>query len=132
MTAKAETVYAQRVNKHLPPEVYREKMNNPYRGGTPDFYYEFQRSLWCEYKFIEVPKREDTIIRPNLSALQLDWLKRCHANGHKPVVVIGSRAGGVALWSPNAWTHGLGAGAFVDQAGTAEEIATIIYQAVLK
>lgn len=132
MTAKAETTYAQRVNKHLPPEVYREKMNNPYRGGTPDFYYEFDRPLWVEFKYIEVPKREDTIIRPNLSPLQLDWLERCHGNGHRPLVVVGSRAGGVALRSPGVWRHGLGAGAFVAEAGTAEEIASIIYQAVLK
>jgi hypothetical protein len=105
-------------------------MNNPYRGGTPDYFYELHRQLWVEYKFIEVPKRAGTIIHPNLSALQLTWLKRNHANGHGPLVVVGSRQGGIVLRDPRNWTDGFSAGAFVRSVLTKQVIASQILKAV--
>ena len=126
MSAKAENTYIAGVHKHMPADVYKEKMSNPYRGGTPDFFYEARHQAWCEYKFIEVPKRADTVIKPNLSALQLDWLQRCHTNGHRCFVVVGSRAGGVMLRTVGTWKHGLSAGEFMESIKTKKEIADLI------
>ncbi|RYG07090.1 MAG: hypothetical protein EON92_19000, partial [Burkholderiales bacterium] len=90
MSGKAENTFIGSVGKYLPDTVYAEKMHNPYRGGTPDMYYEgLTQSLWAEYKFVVLPKRADTYIVPELSALQLDWLERCRKNGHAPVVIVG-------------------------------------------
>lgn len=126
MSAKAETVYAQGVNKQIPTHIYREKMANPYRGGTPDFFYEARKQAWVEYKFVELPKREETLIKPNLSALQLAWLQRCYDNGHTAAVVIGSRAGGIMLRAPGNWLHGVSAGHFIENIKTKKEMAQLI------
>lgn len=126
MTAKQETTFIQGVHKVLPSSIYREKMNNPYRGGTPDVYYEARHILWAEYKFIEVPKREDTLIKPNLSDLQTEWLGRCHINSHRCIVIVGCRAGGVVLHTPGVWEHGIFAGAFVESMLTKKQIADLI------
>lgn len=82
---------------------YFEKTNNPYRGGTPDCYYEDTGMLWIEYKFIVVPKREDTPVLANLSELQKSWLRRCHDKTGRARVVIGCKAGGALLQSPGEW-----------------------------
>lgn len=126
MSSKQETTYIAGVHKELPKHIYREKMSNPYRGGTPDCYYEARKQLWVEYKFIEVPKRADTVIKPELSALQADWLQRAYANGHPVRVIVGSRAGGVILDTPGVWSHGLAAGEFMERVQTKKEIANLI------
>ena len=53
MSVKPETQFANSVNGKLPLRgvLHREKMNNPYRGGTADWWYSGRRAdLWCEYK----------------------------------------------------------------------------------
>jgi hypothetical protein len=53
VSSKPETTFIQSIHRHLPKEVYREKMANPYRGGTPDVWYSgYKSDLWVEYKFI--------------------------------------------------------------------------------
>jgi hypothetical protein len=126
MSAKQENTFIAGVHKHLPNGVYKEKMSNPYRGGTPDVYYEARFTLWVEYKFIEVPKRADTLITPALTPLQKDWLQRCYDNGHNCRVIVGSRAGGVVLGTPGTWLHGITAGEFVESIKTKKEIADIL------
>lgn len=112
MTSKAETTFANGVHKLLPPAVYAEKMHNPFRGGTPDFYIEGPAStVWIEYKFIALPKRDSTLIVPNLSALQQDWLQRNYDNGYAPRVIVGCRVGrqacGAIFNHPTTWTKGV-------------------------
>lgn len=104
MAAKPETTFYTSVHKHLPPEVHREKMSNPYRGGTADTWYSGTKAdLWIEWKFIVLPKRDDTMIdlcggnKPSLSGLQQDWLKNRHAEGRDVWVVVGSKEGSVIL-----------------------------------
>lgn len=60
-------------------------------GGPPDAYYCGKKNdLWVEYKFIELPKRVTTQIYPNLSELQIEWLRTLD-NCKRPVwVVVGS------------------------------------------
>jgi len=102
MAVKPENAYIARVKRVLHAGVYAEKTNNPYRGGTPDMYYEGDRAaLWVEYKWY--PKTPDTInlcdtkSKPCLSYLQQQWLRRSHANGRRVAVVVGTPDGGIIL-----------------------------------
>jgi hypothetical protein len=93
------------VHKHLPKEIYREKMHNPYRGGTPDVWYSGPKTdMWIEYKWQKVPK--SGVLVPELSALQSDWLIRRTAEGRKCYVIVGTPDGAHVLTRPLAWTKG--------------------------
>jgi hypothetical protein len=95
--AGKEASYIRAVNKHLPPEVYTEGTANPYRGGTPDRYFEGSRGhLWAEYKFItRIPKLVDPL--KLLSPLQAMWLERAYKNNQPVAVIVGCPEGGVIL-----------------------------------
>lgn len=104
MGAKPETTFYTSIHRHLPPpsKLHREKMANPYRGGTADHWYSGPKAdLWIEWKFIVVPKRGRTIIdlcggkQPIISALQQDWLASRYREGRHVWVVVGSTLGGV-------------------------------------
>ena len=100
MSTKPETTFYTSVHKHLPPpsELYREKMSNPYRAGGADFWYSGnKRDLWVEWKFVVLPKRDDTPIRIDLSPLQREWLRRRHEEGRNVAVIVGCKEGGVAF-----------------------------------
>ena len=65
MAAKPETTFYTSVHRHLPSTdlLHREKMSNPYRGGTFDHWYSGKKAdLWIEWKFVVLPKRDDTMI----------------------------------------------------------------------
>lgn len=75
------------------------KNHNQFNGGIADVWYSGNAAdLWVEYKFITVPTRDKTIIVPELSALQREWLTSRHAEGRNVGVIIGSKEGGV--WFP--------------------------------
>ena len=102
MSVKPETQFANGVNGKLPPlkVLHREKMNNPYRGGTADWWYSGRRAdLWCEFKFLpRIPQRG--IIdskRLGFSALQLEWLRGRYEEGRNVCAIIGCPSGGVIL-----------------------------------
>jgi hypothetical protein len=104
--SKPETSFIAGVSKYL--TCYAEKMHNPYRGGTPDVWYSGRkRDLWVEYKFVVLPARDDTKVVPNLSALQLHWLKTRRVEGRNVLVIVGCRDGGVVLDDPPSWEFGL-------------------------
>lgn len=93
------------VHKYLPDEdlFHREKMANPWRGGTADCWYSGVIDLWVEWKFIELPNRPETIIDltagkdPPLSHLQQQWITRRQAEGRNVWVIVGCKQGGVVL-----------------------------------
>lgn len=130
MTAKRENTYIGNIHRHLPGGVYAEKTNNPYRGGTPDCYYESRFMAWVEYKFNELPKRGTTLMTPNLTPLQADWLRRAHDNGHRCGVIMGAQVGrhsvGVFIRTPGVWLHGISADEFVASAKSTKEMAEVI------
>jgi hypothetical protein len=104
--SKPENAFIASVHRYLPTSLYRMKNHNQYNGGIPDVWYSGSNAdLWVEYKFITLPKRDDTIIdltsgnNPTLSALQQEWLTSRHAEGRNVAVVVGSKLGGV--WLPN-------------------------------
>lgn len=65
------------MHKHLPKEVYRWKINDPYHGGVPDaFYSGLANSCFVEYKYKEsLPQKETSKIKLDLSQQQRNWLK---------------------------------------------------------
>jgi hypothetical protein len=94
MSRKPENVFISSVHNHLPPKLHREKMANPYRGGTPDVWYSGDKAdLWVEYKFVILPKRADTVIDVELSPLQWEWITRRHLEGRHVAVIVGCKEG---------------------------------------
>lgn len=96
MATKPETTFYTAVNKLIPPHLHKEKMTNPYRGGTADFWYSGNYGdLWVEYKWLA--KAPKTTITPGLSALQLKWLRERHEEGRNVAVIIGSPEGNMLM-----------------------------------
>lgn len=93
-TPKPETRFIGNIHK-LIPQVYAEKMNNPWRAGTPDVYYSGDvGDLWVEYKFIErIPRSKE--ILPELTPRQSRWLNNRYDEGRNVAVVLGTPLGGV-------------------------------------
>lgn len=129
MASKPETTFYESIHRHLPPELHREKMHNPFRGGTFDQWYSGKnKDLWVEYKFIVLPKRPATLVVCNLSKLQLDWGRKRLAEGRNVHVIMGSKEGGVILY-PTEWSDSLSAGDFARRTVSRQKIAEwIIHQ----
>ena len=124
--ATPENTFIGSVHRHLPKGVYSLKNHNQYNGGIPDVWYSGPAGdLWIEYKFIVPPKREDILITPNLSALQIEWLNCRSKEGRRVGVIIGSKDGGV--WLPNlAWVDPLKTVEFRRQTRSRSELAGVI------
>ena len=74
------------------------KNHNQYNAGIPDVWYSgLERDLWVEYKFIALPKRNDTIITIGLSALQVIWITKRREEGRNVGIIVGCAAGGVGF-----------------------------------
>lgn len=113
MSRKPENTFRASIHRHLPVEhPYHEKMNNPYRSGTPDDWYSgMEADLWVEYKFIVMPKRDTTEVLPELSDAQLDWLHKRHGEGRNVAVIVGCRDGGV-IYEDLSWVRPMTAAQF--------------------
>lgn len=113
MSQGPENTFIGSVHRHLPMDLYHMKNHNEYNGGIADVWYSGAKAdLWVEYKFITVPKRDNTLIdlvngkNPAISYLQQDWLGKRHDEGRQVGVIVGSKDGGV--WFPGvSWdrTH---------------------------
>lgn len=100
------------------------KNHNPYVGGVPDVWYSGMRAdLWVEYKFIVIPKRDRTMIEPDLTGLQKDWLMERDREGRSCKVIVGCKEGGV-IWKD--WTQPLSTKSFREQLITRKDIARYI------
>lgn len=96
MSRGPENTFIASVHRLLPKSIYALKNHNEYNGGIADVWYDGPKGdLWVEYKFITVPKRDDTLIKIDLSKLQLQWLKDRYNNGRNVAVVVGCKDGGV-------------------------------------
>ena len=103
--ATPENTFIASVHRHLPVELYRMKNHNQYNGGIADCWYSGPAGdLWVEYKFIVIPKRDDTVIKIELSELQKNWLTSRHAEGRTVAVIVGAKEGGAMFfgtdWAP--------------------------------
>lgn len=136
MPAKPETTFIRSVHNHLPgkQELHREKMNNPYSSGTADCWYSGTAAdLWIEYKYsLALPKRDDTLVVPGLSAQQQDWCARRFAEGRHVVVVLGTKLGAVVFHHPDEWTNGLTTAICRDRLVTRQAMAAQIAQHCLE
>ena len=101
MSSGPETRFIASIHRLLPPTLHREKMANPYRGGTADCWYSGYNDLWIEWKFIKVPARATTLIDLTLSPLQDDWLRSRWNEGRNVWVIVGSDEGGVIFRDGN-------------------------------
>lgn len=139
MARKPETTFYESVHRHLPPKkfLHREKMNNPYLGGTADFWFSgTKKDLWAEYKFLpRVPQRgsvwlcKPDVKNPDLSRLQQEWLRGRHMEGRNVCVIVGCPVGGVILRDLE-WEKEFSAKDFVARILTREEIAQWIKREV--
>jgi len=95
--SKPETRFYTAVHKLLPSSkvLHREKMHNPYRGGTADIWYSGTLAdLWVEYKWLSIlPKKALVNIEKELSPLQQQWLKGRHKEGRNVAVILGTPEG---------------------------------------
>ena len=102
---KKETTFSNRLHKTGLFQYHIEKTNNPFRRGTPDFYYEGpQGLLWAEHKWEDIPIQKyrppEKLDSSKSWPLQLAWLRRAHSN-HKPTaVIIGLPKGGYWIEYP--------------------------------
>ena len=131
MSRGPENTFIASVHKHLPEAVYHMKNHNEYIGGVADVWYDGpMNDLWVEYKFIAVPKRDDTVIDLDLSKLQQEWLRNRWNNGRNVAVVVGCKDGGV--WFENgAWEKTMTAEHFRLWTVPRKEIAQLITEWVL-
>ena len=148
MSSKPETVFVNSVHRHiLRSEIHMEGMANPYRGGTPDNYYDaaawrgleiyrpISTDLWVEYKF--KPKMglridlSNEASKPALSSLQKKWLRRRSENGQNAWVICGFPEGGVIMKSPEEWLRVWGKGELKAAMKSRKEIAQCITNFVL-
>ena len=107
--AKPETVFTNSVHAHLDrATLYWMKNHNEYVGGVFDCWYsgkgDSSTDLWIEYKFVVLPKRDATLVVPDLSAIQAEWGTDRANEGRNVAVIVGCKEGGVYLppgyWAP--------------------------------
>jgi hypothetical protein len=92
-----ENTFIASVHRLLPETLYRMKNHNEYNGGIPDCWYSGRYDLWVEYKFITIPKRDTTLVVPELSTLQREWVTERYKEGRAVGVIVGCKEGGVYL-----------------------------------
>lgn len=97
MASKPETTFRLSVERHLPPTLYRVKLNLPLVGGIPDSWYSGRLTdLWVEYKYIKcLPQRVP--VKIDLSTLQVKWLRDRFHEGRNVAVIVGHPEGGIWL-----------------------------------
>ncbi|MCA9367016.1 hypothetical protein KC887_01985 [Candidatus Kaiserbacteria bacterium] len=100
--------FVKAVHNHLrkTPDIRIWKINDNYAGGVPDAWYcaPEGRNLWIEYKYINAPKRDTTIIdvASLLAPLQRQWMVDHVAYGISCAIVIGSESG-ILMYSGIEW-----------------------------
>lgn len=103
MATTPESRFIRSINKLLPSDIYSEGMANPYRGGTPDRYYEGpQGFIWIEYKYARaVPASWRT--SDHVTALQKKWIRRAQKNNIPIAIIAGFNKGGLILVQDMYW-----------------------------
>ena len=86
--------FVKSITRKLPKEIYVWKIQAMMNNGLPDLYFSgIAGDLWLEVKFIKLPKRDTTLIKPGLSELQLNWLTKRYKEGRSVALLIGSDEG---------------------------------------
>lgn len=121
MSQKPENQFISGVHKYI-PDVYKEKMYNPYRSGTADVWYSGKDGdLWIEYKYIpKIPKKIEII--PALTDRQVKWLNDRYAETRNIAVVLGCPDGGV-IYTHRSWTIPMQPSEWIDCIVSRKELA---------
>lgn len=87
-----EKEFINKVHKHLPKEIYRWKINDPYHGGVADTFYSGRANhCFIEYKYKDtLPTKPTSKIKMNLSAQQRIWLTERANHNIFTYAVLGS------------------------------------------
>jgi hypothetical protein len=117
------------VHRHLPADTFSWKIHDTYTGGVPDAMYAGPaRILFVEYKYLKLPKKETTLIKTGLSALQLQWLDKMHLYNVAVAVIIGSSSGSIVL-TGSKWHQELFQKDFEDALNT-KQLSNWIYRTI--
>lgn len=102
---KPENAFIRSIHR-LIPDVYGEKMSNPWRSGTADVWYSgLLGDLWVEYKYeAKLPRSHAN--RPGVTPLQELWLNQRYDEGRNVAVVLGLPNGGV-IFRDKEWMEPL-------------------------
>ena len=137
MSKGPENTFIASVHRHLPVDFYSMKNHNEYNGGIADCWYSGTKAdLWVEYKYLNLPKMADTLIRLTdtikpyaLSKLQQQWLWGRSLEGRNVHVIVGCPKGGVIFTHPEVWSEPIAAGRFlqfvVDRKSIAQHILKV-------
>lgn len=120
---KPENTFIRSIDRYI-PQVYSEKMANPWRSGTADKWYTgVKADLWVEYKWVSsVP----AVALPALSPRQTAWLAGRLEEKRKVAVVVGCTAGGV-IYLNREWETPIHRSAFLALILSRKEIASWIF-----
>lgn len=97
-----ESDYTSRVHSKLSANIKAWKIRDDFQGGVPDAYYmhlkpdtDCPQPMFIEYKFLQkLPAKDSTVIKPDLSKLQIKWLEDIiKSKSAKARVVIGAKMG---------------------------------------
>ena len=86
-----ERHFINKIHQKLSSTIYKWKINDPYHGGVPDCFYSGPKGLcFIEYKYKkELPKKNDTRIKFNLTTQQCAWLISRKEEGVPVFVALG-------------------------------------------
>ena len=86
-----ERHFINKIHQRLPSNIYKWKINDAYHGGVPDCFYSGTQGLcFVEYKYKkELPKRNNTYIKFNLTTQQCAWLISRRKEGVPVFVALG-------------------------------------------
>tara|TARA_R100000742_G_C4247844_1_gene66531 strand:+ start:322 stop:723 length:402 start_codon:yes stop_codon:yes gene_type:complete len=123
------------VHRYLPSEIYRWKIHDTFTGGVPDAYYCGPAGpLFIEYKYIKLPKKADTYVKLNISALQLEFLSKMVKYKQNAIVIVGfvleNKTSGIILKN-KIWEQDLNKEYYLSHAKLTKDIAKGIEKYVL-
>ncbi|RKX34707.1 MAG: hypothetical protein DRP64_19855 [Verrucomicrobia bacterium] len=119
------------VHAYLPKEFNRYKIQTAFNNGIADCYYVGKRdALWIEYKQTVMPKRDKTLIKPNLSSLQLKFLTAHITADLNAWVIVFTNEGHIILNDHQHWTDGITAETARFYLKSYKELANAILQTV--
>lgn len=104
---------------------YVLKLNLNYAAGVPDMWIAHtDGGMWVELKYVpELPKRDTTLVVPNLSALQRQWLCERDRQAVRVCVILFSKAGAVIFDRPAWWVDGMPASIARSRLQTVDAVA---------
>ena len=97
--------FVKAVHKKLPTDLYKWKIHDSYTNGVPDAMYAGKKGiLFVEYKYVpELPAKDSTPVKINLSGLQLQWLNNFVDLGHNVAVIVGTEDKNALILQEKQW-----------------------------